>query len=366
MQKDAMSHLILLLLIPAVMGGLAHLLLNASITKKEYLLLVGIGSTAAVGGFFLARWGALQDTELWNGRITEKLHGSEGCCHCRQVCATCTDSKGQSYSCRCHTVCDHSHDLYWALAVNTGDRLTIESCEPPWASAPNAWTNAYVGEPAAVPHGYTNYLLADPDSLLRQEGGADGERAAGVPPYPNGYGFYKVNRFVQFAGAPTNPEVAAKWRAALDELNADLGAKLQVNIVALATTTNDWTVAKAVEAAWIYGKKNDLIFVLGVPDGKTIAWAEVVTISRVEALRLATREKLRGLPIDAVRTLDGVLRGLVADHWHRTPMSEFEYLASAASPSGPWLVALYSLVLLLTAGLIAWGHHEDVFQERYR
>jgi hypothetical protein len=350
------EYLFGLLLIPLLMGGTLFFFFRLTITLKEFLLLELIAVAVATGGFFIARWGALQDTEHWNGRVTQKIHNSQSCCHCRQVCSTCTDSKGRSYSCQCHQVCDHFRDYYWSLAISTGDTVTVENCEPDEDDVPVVWARAKIGEPASVPHLYTNYLRADPDSLLRRT--ADPRFEALVPVFPEVYEFYKVRKVVQIGIA-----VPFDWDEGLREINADLGAKKEVDITMLFTREANPEFANAVEARWLYGPKNALIIVVGAPDGETIEWARVVTISRGEEVKIILRDGLPGMTIgnpDAALTF---VRKTVEENFHRTSMTEFEYLASAAKPSDGWLIALYVFTLLLTGGLAWYMHHNDVFHE---
>ena len=123
-----MGSLIGLILVPLIVGGAMFYFFKSTITWKEYLLMEGAAILIAVLGFFIARWGSAQDTEYWNGRITNKDRSHMSCCHCSQVC-TGHDSNG---NCNSWTeVCSHSYDLMWSLDVSTGDSITVDSCEPP-------------------------------------------------------------------------------------------------------------------------------------------------------------------------------------------------------------------------------------------
>lgn len=295
-----------------------------------------IGGTLTVSilllaGFSLARWSSMRDQEYWSGRITEKTTGSEHCCHCRQECDTCTrrDSSGNTsrYSCNCREVCNHSRDYWWSLEFSTGDSVPISRCEPNSWAEPPAWTNAQVGEPGVVPHAYTNYLLADPDSVYRQSAAAE----MPTPAYPALYEYYKVDRAIDMG---TSMPLGA-WNQALNQMNADLGGKKQVNIILIATPNPDPIFADSVEHNWLYGKKNDLIIVVGVgaPDKDTIAWARVVTISNVEDLKIALRDGLQGKSLSDVEGTAQLIRKEIEEKFNRTPMANFEYLASAAKPT---------------------------------
>lgn len=344
-----MIHLLGLLLVPLLVGGAAFYVLRATITWKEFVAQEVVSVLLLVGGFQLAKWGALQSTEHWNGHITEKTEDSIGCCHCTTVC----DSRDKQGNCTSsHTECDHVFDSEWNLHVSTGDVVTVETCDG-WGSAPDEWTRAKVGEFAAVSHGYTNYLKADPDTLLRH--GADEKMVGKIPSFPEIHDLYRVKKVV--ADGATAPR---SWQGDLEKLNDEIGGKKQIDVTFLLTKQADADrYASAVEHAWLYGPKNALIVVMGT-DGSEITWARVVTVSRVEELKIELRDGLPGRPLDDPKIVPFV-RENVERLWHRTAMAEFEYLASHASPTTGGLVLLYILSLVLSVGLTVLAHREDVF-----
>lgn len=356
-----MAHLFGLLLVPLVVGGAVFLINKTTITKKEFALMEGIALLVAVLGFFLARWGAMSDTEHWNGRVTSKEHGSEHCCHSYECNCTTYQcgTKDSPRTCKtCQTCYRHSQDYYWALNYSTGDRIVVEDCEPNRHDVPAAWARTQKGEPASLPHTYTNYLLADPESLLLE--GSDAHLMNDVPSFPRVHNYHHVQKAIGHGVA-----VPPGWQEGLMELNADLGARKQVDVVVLFTKHQDPTYAQAVEAKWLYGPKNALIVVAGV-ENDHISWARVVTISRVEDLKISIRDGMVGMKLSDPTTALAFLRREVAGKFHRTSMSEFEYLASAAKPKGWMLVLLYVLLFGGTLGLAFWMHREDVFgDERF-
>tara|TARA_Y100000310_G_scaffold342380_1_gene445418 strand:- start:5491 stop:6609 length:1119 start_codon:yes stop_codon:yes gene_type:complete len=356
-----MFHLLGLLLIPCVVGGAMFVQFKTTITKKEFALMMGIALVVAVAGFFLARYGALSDTEHWNGRVTSKVHDSEGCCHSYDCnCYESCTGTGTNRSCSqvCQTCYRHSQDYYWALNYSTGDRNVIDHCEPNKRRVPAAWANARVGDPASLPHRFTNYMLADPESLMLH--GAEAALLAEVPAFPRVHSFHKVTKAIAHGVS-----VPAGWQDGLMELNADLGARKQVDVVMLFTKIQDPKYAQAVESKWLYGPKNALIVVAGVSNGH-ISWARVVTISRVEELKIEIRDGMVGMALDNPKTGLAFLRREITAKFHRTSMSEFEYLGSAAKPKGWMLWLLYIGLFLGTCGLGYWMHREDVFgDERF-
>lgn len=363
-----MFGLIPLLTIPLLVMLGFKVIFQSTFTLKEFLLSETIMAVVICIGFFGGRWGALQDTEIWSGHLTEKTHGSQSCCHCRQECDTCyrTDSNGktESYECNCREVCDHIRDYWWALEVSTGDTISIKRCEPWKSRVPAVWTNARVGEPAAVEHGFTNYLLADPDSVFDHRD--DEADYSDVPRFPRVHGTYRINSALNLG---TRMPVSA-YNEELMLINDDLGAKKQTHIVVVATTERDASWALHMEEAWLHGKKNSVTFVLGAPDGDNIEWARVFSISHIAKLQITARDKMPGLKLSDVDAVLGFIEGAVQRDFTRTHMSEYEYLASAAKPPFWLTILLYILGIGGAVGLSLIMHHTDVFGEdrynRYR
>jgi hypothetical protein len=346
-------NFLLLILIPVVVSIVAFFLLKATITTKEFLLQISVGVIVVVASWFIAKYAAVSDTEHLNGRITQKVHGTQKCCHCHDEC----DAKDKDGKCtRSHEECSHTTDYYWNLKTSVGT-IDVEDCSG-WDSTPDVWAQARVGEPAAVSHIYQNFLLADPESLFVHKD--MGKFLGSIPKYPKIYNLYKVNHVIGL-----DVPVPAGWQDFFRELNADFGATKQVDVTVVLTTINDPTYAQALEAKWLYGPKNSITLVVGV-EGQAIKWVRVVTISRVEDLKIHLRDNLQTLDLSDPKVLDIIRQG-IAQEFHRTPMSEFAYLMDAAQPTGGTLALLVIIQLLVSIGLTILMHKKDVFgEERQR
>jgi hypothetical protein len=345
--------LVFLLLVPIIVCGAMFYFLKATITWKEFLLQFGVTVLLVVGAWFLAKWGALHDTENWHGRITGKPHGTEKCCHCQTIChsrnkdGTCTSSQ---------EICSHAYDYWWALDTNIG-RIGVEGCSG-WNDPPTAWTQARIGEPAVKESGYKNYLLADPDSLIRHD--EHGKFLANVPEYPGVHSYYRKQSVISHGVF-----VPPKWAQFMSETNADLGKKKQVDITVLLTKIQDPTYAQAVEAKWLYGPKNSMTVVVGVSEEQKASWARVVTISKVEELKVHLRDEIQGKSIDSLE-IPQLIRSTVENKFKRTPMAEYEYLAQGMTPKGWWLFGLYALAFIVSIVLGIVMHKKDVFGDERR
>ncbi len=353
-----------LLLVPIAIGLLARAFSDGKITLKEFFTMEAACLIILGGLFWFAKYQSMSDIERWNGRISGKPSGSQHCCHCRQVCQTCssTDAKGNTttYSCNCREECDHSADYWWSLDVTTGDNVSVRSCEPNHMNVPEAWEMAVIGEAAAVEHTYTNYLKADDGTLFQTA--ATPAMKARVPGegVPRVHSYYKAQRIID-----QDVNVPPAWQLYLDELNADLGAMRQIDVTMVFTKNRDPMFGEALQSKWKYGPKNALIIVVGVPDGDKIEWVKVVTISRVELLKVTLRDALIGHSVKEVKVVTDIMRKEIISKFKRTPMAEFEYLAAGATPSDGWLIFLFVFAFFLTAGLAWVMHDNDVFNEEY-
>ena len=344
--------LFLLLLIPVVICGVTFLIFRSQITLKEFCLSEAICSVIIFSCFKLASCGAMQDTEILGGRVVQKNHGSQNCCHCILICTSC----GKDCT-TCHCQYLHAVDYYWSVSLSTGDDITVDSCESNKSNVPRRWTEAYVGEPAFTSRFYANYLLADPQSILRKT--AQPQFLKQVPEErPGIYDLYRTRKVVSLG-----VKVPDSWESRLQELNADLGASKQIDVTFIFTKEKDPRFADAIETKWIYGPKNGLYIVAGVPDGKVITWTRVITISEVELLKVSLRDKLVNISLDNSAQALIIVRSIIGNYWKRTSLEKFKYLATSAEPKGGWLIAMFILALLLSIGVTAWAHKVDIFGE---
>jgi hypothetical protein len=333
-----------LLLVPLFIGGILFYFFR-SITWKEFLVQIGGSALLLTAAYFIAQWGALRDTEYLNGVVTKKASGTESCCHCHDVC-TSTDKNG---NCTAYVeVCSHNHDYWWSLKTTVGS-IGVKDCSGS-SRAPGVWKNAVVGEPATVANGYSNYLFADKDSLIRHD--VLNQYGKQVPKYPGIHGLYKRKPVVKSGAAIPNG-----WQEYFSVMNSELGAKKQVDVVILLTSVKSPTFAQAVESKWLYGPKNSFTVVIGT-DGNTVTWARGVSFSKVNDLKIGIRDELQGKQLSEVPP---IVKGLVSKHFKRTPMSDLEYLNKSTTPSTGWMWFLYIFAVFMSLGIGAMMHYHDVF-----
>jgi hypothetical protein len=225
---------------------------------------------------------------------------------------------------------------------------------------PPRWAAAYLQEPVAVAHSFTNYIKANPGSVLLRRN-VKLQKPLPIPTDPTDvYDYYRVNRFI--AVGYTEPH-AKDWNWLLNQLNATYGPTKQVNVIIVAVKTTDPNYATLLEEKWLGGKKNDLVVVLGIDDYPHIAWAHVFSWSKSEELKVEVRDKI--LDISNMHRRDDIMAAIqqgVTTQWSRRHMKEFKYLMAGAVPGTGAMIFLFILGTLLASGLTIYFWSADPFR----
>ncbi len=356
--------LFLLLLLPALLGLAGLLFSKGRVTWKEFLVHEGVVVLLVAVGYFIALAGKTADKEIWNGVVARKYQDTASCCHsypCNPHSCNC-DSKGNCSTCW-DTCYEHSHDIEWEAVSSNGELVFHDGCNAPGSYPPARWNAIAVGEPTAVEHSYTNYIKGNPDSILRRQG-AEQKFAGLIPAYPRVYDWYRAERFLTVGVAV--PE-ARRLNARLAEINARLGSPKQVNVTVVVVRKDDPMYLEGLREAWLGGKKNDLVAVVGLKetpeaaDRAEIAWAGVVSWTRNEEIKISIRDRILGLKaFDGDRVLD-IVAEEVASKFVRRPMADFEYLKSTIEPPRWAIWLIFVLGALLAVGLQIYFWMEDPF-----
>jgi len=335
-----------------VVGLAAFFLGKKRITPFEALIQVGVVGALIVGGYYLTRWGGVQDYELWNGRIASKPWGTTSCCHsyecnCHEECST-NDKKERVCKRVCQTCYRHSSDYYHDAYTSNGERVYHSGCDQ---TSPSDWSAIRIGDPTVVEHRYTNYIQADPDEVIRA---ATKHFDAKLPAYPEIVSGWKARRFL-FVGI-VSPE-GMQLDYALDEINADLGASKQVNLIVVVVDEADPAYFDALVEDWLGGKKNDVVLVIGAPKFPAIGWSRVMAWNEAtggeDELKGAIAARVQALGTFDGKAILGILREEVERGYKRQSFTKFEYLMARARPPG-WAVALLFGLGLGLSSLLQW------------
>jgi len=363
-----MLAVLALLAIPTVVTVAAKFISKNEITWKEFAILQGVVVLLVLIGYGGALHSRTADTELWNSTIAAKVSGTQGCCHsypcnCHESCSG--SGKNRSCSTVCSTCYEHSHDERYTAVTTTQEEVFAAGCISPGSGPPDRWKIIMVGEPASTEHTYTNYIKGSPDTILRRRGLAQKYR---LPAYPEVFDYYRANHLIQ-AGV-TLPD-AYLFNDRLGRLAGDLGSIRQVNLLVVVTNSPDREWAEGLREAWLGGKKNDAILVVGAPNFPEIAWADVVSWTENADFKVNLKDD-----VEAMKTWDSdrILRTIheaTSLHYKRRSMKDFEYLWATIEPSSTamWWIAVLSLLLSVGGSWFFWKY--DPFDEgsirgRYR
>jgi hypothetical protein len=362
------------LLIPII----AKVVFHRNITILEMVIQITVVMGLVIGGYNIAKWGSLQDTEVWNGALVSHnrvndSHMESYSCNCRTVCS----GSGNTRSCSTH--CDtcwrrrYTVDWYYNTTIgnfSVGHRNSLSSSVHRVAD-PAHFVDAWDGMPVSREHGYTNYILGARRSLFNVDGTIMDRWEDMIPEYPRVYDYTEIDRVVP-GGYETFPNMSfvRELDEELDNCLRELGPEQQVNIVVVLANSQSSNYADALEMEWSGGKKNDVIVVIGAPNYPEIAWVDTLTLAGnfgntllVDAM--ATSLNQIGTLEDA-QLISETIQNNVREHFERVPMENFEYLRSEVRPN-PWVVwTLMVVSILVSGGLTILFQRYDISIEAFR
>ncbi|MNR71296.1 hypothetical protein D3C71_19110 [compost metagenome] len=362
-----MEYLALLLVGPVLWPFIAKAIWKHEITVKELTINVAIGCAVVVVGWYGARYSQMADVELLNGEVVGKESRRVSCehsyrCNCHDVCST--DSQGRR-SCTeiCQTCYDHAYDVSHYLTTNLGD-IEIARVDRQGLTRPPRFLAANNGDPVAMSHAYANYIKASPESLFNTlaEKSAFEQFAADIPTYPSTvYDYHYADRVLAVkANVPDLP----RWNRELATMLKSVGPAKQANVVVVLTGIEDANYAMALRSAWLGGKKNDIVVVLGTPQYPSISWARVISWTDNEMFKVELTDALRDLPEASPETVLPLVAKQAMAGFERKSMKDFEYLKDSIEPSG-WMLALlfvFSMVASVVTSVVLSRNNDSYLQ----
>lgn len=315
-------------------------------------LIIGIIVTIGCFGAFLFWSSGLKDTEVWSGKAVEARLDEEWRERVHYTVQVCTGSgKNQSCHTEWRTRIDH-HPEQRTVITSNSERISVSRsayrkyvgkfgnekkvilnrANQVSIGDGNRYVTKWSGTDetivsTAVPHTYVNYLKAS-KSLHKRSGTIDvyEKNLLDYPKVTKGsFGRIDFDR-VLISGV----NIPAEWKKQVDEkldrALAHLGTQKQVNLLVYAVNA-DRGFLHALEEHWIYGKKNDVVLVMGMTEFPTVQWAGVMIFHGNETLRVNLR--------DAVETMKdvsdpNVFASMIVDNvqkeFKRVPMTELNHL----------------------------------------
>lgn len=355
--------LLWLLVVPLVLSFASFWLLpkldkSIDLKRAGIFSLIGLAISCFIMAmcFMIGKGSKTSDTELWNGQITSKERIHDSYVQSYQCnCVTTTDSRGNS-STTCQTCYEDHYTVTWKAHSNIGD-FTIKHLDETskrvyMTPDPRFYTRVREGEPCSVEHTYKNYIKAVPNTLFRPAGAAlKAQFANMIPSYPNGlYDMWKVDRVL-----PVKVKVPdiAEWNSKLSESLKTLGPSKQANAIIILVNTQDPNYAYALQDAWLNGKKNDIILIIGTSDisGKA-DWVSVLAMTDNEMFKIRLRDDILDLDSLSADNVIGTLRKDTLELFKRKPMADFAYLDAEIDP--PFWLNVTMVVLTILAYVGFW------------
>lgn len=361
-----MQSWIILLMIILPVPWVAKALWPHEIKYKEMAVIALVSIVVAMGVYAAGNIGQTLDYEILSGEITkkERIHDSyvrTYSCRCRQVCS----GSGQRRTCseQCDTCYEDRYTVKWKACSNIRD-FTIKELDEGSRSVyrtpdPARYTEIRIGDPVAVSSSFTNYVKAVPESLFHATAAMTKQYQSKIPPYPGQiYDFYKVNRVVPVGVSVPN---LAEWNEGVSLMLRKLGPQRQANVIIVFVNEINSDYIHALEGAWVGGKKNDIIVVVGTTQYPKIDWVRISSWTDKQVFKINLRDELQQLgTVDKDQFL-GIIEKNTMATFQRKSMKDFEYLADEIEPP-MWVIILAGILGLgLAVGTSYYFYRNDPF-----
>lgn len=350
-----------IVLIPIIWLLVAKYWLRTTFNYKE--LGVSIAAVLIITGitYGAGMMSQTSDTEIWNGYVTKKERKHDTY-EDPYDCFCTTDSEGNS---SCQTCYETRYTVDWKGYTTVGNfsfkHLDTSSRSVYNTPNPASYTNCVIGEPASRTHSYTNYVKAVPDSLFHDDAKTAEQFLGKIPTYPEVYNFYRFNRVVNVDSKVSTANINKINDGIADSLKT-LGKLKQANIIVLLTEIDDASYRYAIEQAWLGGKKNDIIIMVGL-DGDEITWVDVMTWalnSGNELFHVTMRDGLLEQKNLEPKLFVPFIAQTVNKLYDRPQMKDYEYLKDDIEP--PFWVIILAIILAFgtSIGLTFYFHKNEI------
>lgn len=190
-----------------------------------------------------------------------------------------------------------------------------------------------------------NYLKASYHTVERRLG-SDAYRGLvlGYPSIHNaGFGGIRVSRLLC-----NTTSVPAVWQREVERVLAisasELGPAKQCNPLLYIVNTKDQAFIETLDTAWLKGKKNDVIVLVGCTQWPNIDWVHTMAWTDSEEFRINLRNSIMAMgTLDDGHQLVANIEKAISRGYVRKPMEDFAYLLSDAEI--PTSVGIVTLIL---------------------
>jgi len=344
-------------LLPLAIGAVVWIK-NKEVTWWEWAIASAIGFAMALIFQLVATFGMTTDIETWSGHAIKATHFPRWVEEYTTT-ETYTDSDGETHT---RIVTKHrTHPEHWTCVGNYGSEMDeweiseaqfrqiarwfggIATERPYKSGFDSGDPNIYVAYnktgyvlPVTMPKRWENRVKAAPSVFSF----AKVPKSIPVFQYPEN-GRFTSNRLL---GAARSIPIQ-EW----DKMCSRLGPKKKVNVILIGFSGSDSSIAQYQEAAWIGGKKNDLVLCYGDNWSYVFGWTEQEIVKRnLETVLLTNPKDISIIPLIE----EEIEANYIIKDW-----SKFDYI-SIEPPM--WSYILYIVIMILSQiGLYVFAHFND-------
>lgn len=333
-------------------------------TNPLHLIWGKVGAALLFGMLIVAIFFALgtnyktHDVEILNGEVTGKEREHDHYVHSYSCnCKTVTHGSGDSKytTTECDTCYEDRYTVTWYCYTNlknfTIEHLDKSSKRVYETPDPRRYVVIQKGDPVSISNSYINWIKAVPDSLMKPLQTFQVEKYAGkIPPYPGDiYDIYKIDRVI---GVGVTVPNARDWNDKLSRALRTMGPQRQANAIIVFTNEPDAMYAEALRDAWVNGKKNDIVVVIGVDSfSRPAKWVKILALTKENIFQINLRDRLLNLPSLTSELVVNTIFDETHTSYARKSMHDFSYLENEILPSTGFIVTIVILNLLLNIGL---------------
>ena len=371
-----MISLWLVLIVIAIVVTACKFIFTSTITWKEYAVIMAVMFFITPILYLMAYNADLNDQEVLSGKVVSKAQVPVPCEHsykCNPYYVSVSHSvyhrvgKSGYYSHyttmekRWHTCYEHARDYSWKVQTSFKS-YDIGRVDRQGLVEPPRYTQSIIGEPAYDYHTYKNYVKAAEFSLFSENKNFNDSMYT-VPTYPQIYDYWRIDKafFVKGKSVSVNPV----YSKGLGEINARIGSTKQVNLIMIATNSNQNEIY-AISKKWKGLKKNDFVIVVGTQDFHKIDWVRAISWSKKDMVHVLVRDDIMAIgSLDSSTKILATIDKDVRENYLRREMKEFEYLKDQVKINPGWwwfigiVIVLGGVTLIVCAIKYDWFGDED-------
>jgi len=364
-----MTYLLILVALWSALAGVFWLKLN-TIVWWEWLLGTIIGILVTVTTWYIIKNGRTHDIEMWSGTVSSAIYIPEWVSHHeRAVYRTVINSKGNSSRVFSHYETYYvthspeysvnttlgtfniSKDKFSYLVEKFGGKKSVSGHRPSYHSGDrndyHTVNNNNWEEPCTDLRSFENKIKAAQSTFSFPEVPKD------VP----------VFKWPELDGVKRSERLLGRARQQInilefDRMNSRLGPFKKVNVIIIGFPESSSTdIATLQEAAWIGGKKNDLVLCYGGKESSkwsyVFGWTDEMLVKRnLETILLQNPINDSILPL---------IETEIRKNYKLKDWSQFDYISV---PMPWWSYLLTILLLSISQGIFYYfAHNNDVSKD---